>query len=507
MFCDKIKRSAGAWFRVRPGHGIAPFSRPTRSIIVHARAARYRLRGGESGRRFEPARFLANNSPRMFTRKLPAIMQNATRFLLDESHAGVSRDDAPAVFRLRQHFPRPVEPDLVAAVRREIAPFLANVEAGQRIAVTGSSRGIANLALVVRECVSALREAGAEPFVVPGMGSHGGATAEGQIRVLDDTNAITEASVGCRIESSMEVVQIGTTDAGFPVFQDKLCHDADGVLVVNRVKPHTGFTERVESGICKMLVIGMGKQAGASKIHQQALRTDMGRIVLDAVRIIVESSRPRLIGAIALVENAFKETALVKGAPTGSCDALVEAESALLKQAYTLLAQLPFDDLDALIVDEIGKNVSGSGMDTNVIGKKPGLTTPRIGAIYVRGLTERTHGNAIGLGHADIMPRSLLGEIDLNSTYMNAFTAKRLSVGKIPMLVENELQAMQILLNFRAREDPASVRLAWIRNTSALDELWASAALLDEARANPLIEIVSAPAPITFDDALALTLP
>ena len=434
-------------------------------------------------------------------------MQNATRFLLDETHAGVGADDVPAIFRLRQQFPRPVEPDVAAAVRREMAPILANVEAGQRIAVTGSSRGIANLALVVRTCVSALREAGADPFVVPAMGSHGGATPEGQVRVLDDTNAITEASVGCAIESSMEVVRIGTTSTGFPVFQDRLCHDADGVLAVNRVKPHTGFTERVESGICKMLVIGMGKQAGASKIHHQALRLGMGRLVLEATRIIVESTRPRLVGAIALVENAFKETAVVRGVPVGSYDALMETESALLEQAYALLPRLPFDDLDGLVVDEIGKNVSGSGMDTNVIGKKEGLTTPRIGAIYVRGLTESTHGNAVGLGNADIMPRSLLAQVDLNSTYMNAFTAKRLFIGKLPMLVETELQAMQILLNFRAEEDPASLRLAWIRNTSMLNELWASEALLDEARANPNIEVLSAPAPIGFDDALALTLP
>ena len=434
-------------------------------------------------------------------------MQNATRFLLDDTQAGVGVDDAPAIFRLRQRFPRPVEPDVAAAVRREMAPILANVEAGQRIAVTGSSRGIANLAVVVRECVSALREAGADPFVVPAMGSHGGATPEGQVRVLDDTNGITEASVGCRIESSMEVVQIGTTSTGFPVYQDRLCHDADGVLAVNRVKPHTGFTERVESGICKMLVIGMGKQAGASRIHQQALRLGMGRLVLEATRIVVESARPRLVGAIGLVENAFKQTAAVQRVPVESSDALIEAEGALLERAYSLLPRLPFEDLDGLIVDEIGKNVSGSGMDTNVIGKKAGMTSPRIGAIYVRGLTEGTHGNAVGLGNADIMPRALLQHVDLNSTYMNAFTAKRLSICKVPMLVENELQALQVLLNFRAEADPGSLRLAWIRNTSMLDELWASEALLDEARANPNIEVLSEPAPIGFDNTLALTAP
>jgi hypothetical protein len=357
---------------------------------------------------------------------------------------------------------------------------------------------------VIRECVSALKARGAEPFVFPGMGSHGGATAEGQIRVLEETHGITEQSVGCPIRSSMDVVQVGTTATGFPVYQDRICHEADGVLVVNRVKPHTGFTERVESGLCKMLVIGMGKQAGASKIHQQSLREPMGRMVLDAARIIVDSDRPRLLGGLALVENAFKETALVKGVAMDSFDALVEAESALLVQAYELLPRLPFDDLDALIVDEMGKNISGSGMDSNIIGKKPGLERPRIGAIFVRGLTEQTHGNATGIGYADLIPRKVFDQVDLNSTYMNAFTAKRPLVGKIPMLMESDLQAMQVLLNFRQGEDPQSLRLAWIRNTSRLDELWVSTALADEVRANARLEILGEAVPITFDADLGL---
>jgi hypothetical protein len=431
-------------------------------------------------------------------------MLNTTRFLLTEKEAGVAAADAPSMLRIRQRFPRPVEQDIEGAVRRELEPLLATVQAGQRIAVTGSSRGISNFARVIRECVSALKARGAEPFVFPGMGSHGGATAEGQIRVLEETHGITEQSVGCPIRSSMDVVQVGTTATGFPVYQDRICHEADGVLVVNRVKPHTGFTERVESGLCKMLVIGMGKQAGASKIHQQSLREPMGRMVLDAARIIVDSDRPRLLGGLALVENAFKETALVKGVAMDSFDALVEAESALLVQAYELLPRLPFDDLDALIVDEMGKNISGSGMDSNIIGKKPGLERPRIGAIFVRGLTEQTHGNATGIGYADLIPRKVFDQVDLNSTYMNAFTAKRPLVGKIPMLMESDLQAMQVLLNFRQGEDPQSLRLAWIRNTSRLDELWVSTALADEVRANARLEIFGEAVPITFDADLGL---
>ncbi len=433
-------------------------------------------------------------------------MHNDTRFSLDAAQAGAGAEDAPALFRLRQRFPRPTE-DIKAAVAREIAPFLQEARKGHRIAITASSRGIADLRLILRECVDALRGVGAEPFVVPAMGSHGGATAAGQIRVLMETHGIDEEALGCPIESDMEVVRIGTTSTGFPVFQERISHDADGVLVVNRVKPHTGFGGRVESGICKMLVIGMGKQAGASKIHQQALREDMGRIVLEATRIIVESPRPRLIGAIALLENAFKEIAVVRGIPVHDFDALVDAESELLETAKSLLPRLPFDALDALIVDEIGKNISGSGMDTNIIGKKQGMDSPRIGAIYIRGLSEATHGNAIGIGNADLMPRSLLPEIDLSSTYMNAFTAKRLMIARIPMLVENELQALQVLLNFRAEEAHDSLRLLWIRNTSALDEMWASKSLLDEARANPNIDILGEAGALAFDDALSFVPP
>ena len=435
------------------------------------------------------------------------MVHNATHFRLDDAQAGVGAADVPAVFKLRQRFARPVESDVGAAVRREIEPLLGRVQAGQQIAITGSSRGISNLALVIKECAAALRGRGADPFVAPGMGSHGGATAPGQVEVLANTNAVTEASVGCPIRSSMDVVQVGTTGTGFPVYQDRLCHESDAVLVINRVKPHTGFTGTVESGLCKMLVIGLGKQAGASKIHQQALRIGMEQLVLDASRIIVENERPRLLGGLALVENAFKETAAVKAVPMDTHDALVEAECALLQEAYRLLPRLPFEELDALIVDEIGKNISGAGMDTNVIGKKAGMTSPRIGAIYVRGLSEATHGNAVGIGNADLMPRRLLEEVDFNSTYMNAFTAKRLSIGKLPLLAENELQAMQVLLNFRQSEDPSSLRLAWIRNTSKLDEMWASSALWDEVEANASLDILDDPKPVGFGDDLRLAAP
>ena len=420
-------------------------------------------------------------------------------FGLDDRQSGISAGDVPGLMRVRQRFDRPREPDVAAAARREARGFLGAVRPGQRIAITGSSRGIPNLASAVREVAAAVREAGAEPFVVPGMGSHGGATAAGQIEVLAN-NGITEETVRAPIRSSMEVIRVGTTSTGFPVFLDRNASESDGIVVVNRVKPHTGFTGKVESGLCKMMVIGLGKQAGAQKIHQQSLEVEMRRMILEASRIILERSPAPFLGGLALVDNAFKETALVRGVSMRSHDALVDEEGALLERAYGWLPRIPFDEMDTLIVDEIGKNVSGSGMDTNVIGTKPGLERPRIGAIYVRGLTAETHGNATGIGQADVMPRRLLQEIDLHSTYMNTFTAKRLLGSKMPLMAENDLQALQVCLTVRADEDPATARMVRIRNTNLLAEFEASPALRGEIEDRPSLEIVEETKSLHFDE-------
>ena len=419
-------------------------------------------------------------------------------FGLDDHQSGISTSDIPALMRVRQNFDRPREPDVATAARREVMPFLAAVRPRQRIAVTGSSRGIPNLAVTVREVAAAIRETGAEPFVVPGMGSHGGATAAGQIEVLAN-NGITEDTVRAPIRSSMEVIQVGTTSTGFPVYLDRNASEADGIVVVNRVKPHTGFTGRVESGICKMMVIGLGKQAGAQKIHQQSLKVEMRRMIQEASRIILERSPATFLGGIALVDNAFKETAMIRGVSMRSHDALIDEEGALLEIAYGHLPRIPFEDVDTLIVDEIGKNVSGSGMDTNVIGTKPGLERPRIGAIYVRALTPETHGNATGIGQADVMPRRLLEEIDFHSTYMNTFTAKRLVGSKMPLMAENDLQAMQVCLTVRAEEDPSTARVVRIRNTNLLAEFDASPALREEIEAHSSLEILDEAEPLRFD--------
>jgi hypothetical protein len=419
-------------------------------------------------------------------------------FQLTHVQSGVAGDQFPPLRRVRQRFPREAEADVPAAVRREIAPHLERVGKGMRVAVTAGSRGIARLPEITREVVLALSERGARPFIVPAMGSHGGATAEGQKALLAELG-FSESAMGCPVESSMDVVQLGTTSHGFPVYWDRNAAGADGVFVINRVKAHTIITGPVESGICKMLVIGLGKQSGADRIHKQALRVPLGEMVLEASRIIVRSPHVRLLGALGIVENAYKQVARVKGLALDDHGRLVEQESALLQDANRLMPRIPFDDLDVLIVEEIGKNVSGTGMDTNVIGRKDGQLTPRIGAIYVRGLTAETHGNAHGIGMADVVPRRLLAHLDLNAMYMNAYTSRRVAQSKLPLLTESDLQALQVCMGFREDERTDRVRLAWIRNTARLEELLVSPALLSEADTNPLLEPLPGEVPMVFD--------
>lgn len=405
-----------------------------------------------------------------------------------------------------QHFPRPQIEDIPAAVRHALAPVVAKVSRGARIAITGSSRGITNQALVLRTCVELLLEVGAKPFVLPGMGSHGGATVEGQRGILDAAG-IREETLGCPVEATMDTEQVGITSTGFPVFQDRLACAADGVLLVNRVKPHTGFTDRVESGICKMMVIGLGKQAGASRIHQQGLHVPMGRMILEASRILLESNQVRYVGALGLVENPFHETALIESLRVDSHEALVADEHRLLEQAYTWLPRIPFEQLDGLIVDELGKDISGTGMDTNVIARKEGLEHPRIGAIFVRGISAKSCGNANGIGMADVIPAALVEKIDFAVTYMNAFTSKRLMGIKLPLLAANEAQAVQVLMNFRAAAEPESVRLMRIRNTICLDRFWVSESLAEAVKAHPHLEALGPAQPLCTNPAGELLLP
>ncbi len=340
----------------------------------------------------------------------------------------------PRVIRVRQEFARPILSDPAMDLSRRLAEqrVMAGVAAGARIAVAVGSRGISNLALVVQQLVQELRDVGAEPFIVPAMGSHGGATASGQIAVLNHFG-VTERSAGAPIRSSMETVRIGITSNGIPVHVDRLAHEADGIIVVNRIKPHVSFRGPYESGIMKMLAIGLGKQKGAEICHQLGFDR-MSEAVLEIGREIL--ARARIIAAVGLIENAYHETCrIVVLHPTE----IEPMEPALLDDAWKLLPRFFFEQLDVLVIDEAGKNISGTGFDNNIVGR---YTTdsahggPSISRIVVRDLTPETGGNANGIGIADVITRRVYDQFRFEDSYPNALTSTATRSVRIPMVMD-----------------------------------------------------------------------
>ena len=312
--------------------------------------------------------------------------------------------------------------DIPAHVRAQLQPILDRVALDDRVAITAGSRGIANMPLILRACGDAIREVGGDPFIVPAMGSHGGATADGQRDLLASYGIIRE-NVGMPVVSSMDVQQIGAVD-DMPVYTSTTALEADHVLLINRVKPHTDFRGSIESGLAKICAIGLGKQQGAQTIHSYGTR-GLRDLMPRAARVVVEKTG-KVIGGLAILENAYDRTARVEFVEPDGIGA--EAEIALQASAKDLMCSLPFDKLDVLIVDEMGKNISGTGMDTNILGRMfvPGVAEPdrpRITAVVVLDLTYESHGNAIGVGLADVTTERLASSIDWQATYMNSYTA------------------------------------------------------------------------------------
>ncbi|ONI68252.1 DUF2088 domain-containing protein [Kribbella sp. ALI-6-A] len=389
----------------------------------------------------------------------------------------------PQVTPVRRLIPDlPTETDPYGAARAALAELPAAIQPGARIAVTAGSRGIRDLVPVVKAAVDWLRDAGADPFVVPAMGSHGGATAEGQREMLAGLG-VTPESVGCPVEATMETVVVGKLDDGTPVHHDAIAAAADGVLLVNRVKPHTDFHGPVESGLAKILAIGLGNHRGAASLHAGGIPS-LGGAIEAAARIVVAEGK--ILGGLAILENAVDQTATVEFLPPDGIGAA--AENALLQRAGSLMGRLPFDELDVLVVDEMGKDKSGTGMDTNVIGRCwvhgiPEFELPSIAAITVHRLTEASHGNASGLGLADVIPARILEQIDLRASYVNALTsgaggARR---SRLPMVLENDAAAVLAAAAMSGRRDWSELRLARIRDTLSPHELLVSPALLEEA--------------------------
>ncbi len=406
--------------------------------------------------------------------------------------------EVPQVFPVRRHHAQlPREPDAYTAARAALQPLAARVHRGDRIAVTAGSRGISDIATVVRAAVDWLAEAGAQPFVVPAMGSHGGATAEGQREVLAGLG-ITEETMGAPVRATMDTVVLGHLVDGTPVHHDREVAEADGVLLVNRVKPHTDFRGPVESGLAKILAIGLGNHRGAATMHAGGI-APLGACVVEAARTII--ARGGVLGGLAILENAHEQTAAVE--LLGADGIAGPEESALLDRASALLGRLPFDDLDVLVVDEMGKDKSGTGMDTNVLGRcwvpnVPDFETPDINVVTVHRLSPDSHGNASGLGLADVMPLALLEQIDMRASYVNALTsgaggARR---SRMPMVLEDDEAAVLGAIAMSGRRDHAQLRLARIHDTLSTSALLVSAALLDEVEGHPELEVLGEPVPL-----------
>lgn len=391
-----------------------------------------------------------------------------------------------------------------AATQDALEPLRVRIQPGARIAVTAGSRGIHDLVPVVRAAVEWLTAAGAAPFVVPAMGSHGGATADGQREMLAGLG-ITPESVGCPIEATMETVVVGKLDDGTPVYHDAIAAAADGVLVINRVKPHTDFHGPIESGLAKILAIGLGNHAGAAALHAGGIPS-LGAAIEAAARVVV--AQGNVLGGLGILENALERTAAVEFVPADGIAGA--AEHALLQRASSLLGRLPFDELDVLVVDELGKDKSGAGMDTNVIGRCwvhgiPEFESPSIAAISVHSLSEASHGNASGLGLADVMPARLLEQIDLQASYVNALTsgaggARR---SRLPMVMEDDEAAVLAAITMCGRRDWTELRLARIKDTLSPHELLVTPALLDEAADRFDLEITGAAGDLTVDGKLS----
>ncbi|GIQ69789.1 DUF2088 domain-containing protein [Xylanibacillus composti] len=396
----------------------------------------------------------------------------------------------PKWIKIRQRFAGRAVGDIEAEVAAQLASIQIRerIKPGMRIALTAGSRGISNIAQILKAAADVLKELGALPFLIPAMGSHGGATAEGQVQVLESLG-ITEAYCGVPIRSSMETVCIGATPQGIPVHTDKLAWEADGVIIVNRIKVHTDFKSRVglESGLMKMAAIGMGKHRQATLLHHRGVH-GIRDLMPEVAEVVL--AQHRIICGIGIVENALDETALIEAIEPRR---IREREQALLKLAAAWMPKLPTDKLDLLIVDEIGKDHSGTGMDTNIIGRmrilgEPEPETPSIQYIMACDLSEASHGNALGIGLADVTTRKLVDKIDRRAMNENVITSSFLARANIPITLDNDLEAVRAAMRGLWGIEGPEARIMRIRSTLHLGEMYVSEAVFEEIRGFPAIE-------------------
>jgi len=407
----------------------------------------------------------------------------------------------PKTFRLRQKFERPLVADVAAAVRAEFARIAVaqRVQPGQSVAVTAGSRGITNIAAILKATVDFFRAAGAQPFIVAAMGSHGGGTPDGQRGILRNYG-ITEESFGCPVRTRMETTVIEHTPEGIPVHFGCDAMAADHVVVVGRVKPHTELFGDHQSGLMKMLLIGLGKHEGAKIYHRAFVDHPFDHIVRSVGRRVIEKGH--ILAGLGIVENACDETGLIRAMLPHEIEA---QDRELLALSIRWLPWLPFDHADLLLVDEIGKEISGCGMDTNIIGRKRHEHRagedefPKIKRIAVRSLTEQTHGNATGLGKCEFCLTRVVEAMDKHVTYINVATACHPQVGMIPPHYDTDRELLDVSLATIGLTEPPQAKLLWIRNTLKVEEVECGEVYLPLARERSDLEILTDPRPLSFD--------
>ncbi len=401
------------------------------------------------------------------------------------------------MLRVRQVFPRPRLADIPGGVRATLGAARLPIKRGDTVAVGAGSRGIANIDAIVKAVIGCLQDLGARPFVFPAMGSHGGATPEGQREVLAHYG-ITEATIGCEIRATMDVVQVGEA-LGMPVWLDRIASEADWVGLVNRVKPHTDFKGSIESGLFKMLTIGLGKWHGATQYHRANVNHGYETVITAVGREMLAKAR---IGfGLGIVENGYDETARVEAFNAADLEA---GERRLLKDAREWMARLPFSPIDVLVVEEIGKNISGAGMDTNVIGRpsnphEPFPADPKILWIVALDLTEESGGNATGIGNAEFTTRRLRDKIDWKKTAINCLTACAPNGAKMPLAFDSDREAVESALSCIGLTPPEQARVIRIKNTLVLGEIECSEAFLPEIAQRSDLEVIGVPRPLGFD--------
>ena len=402
---------------------------------------------------------------------------------------------------VRQNFPHRKLEDIPAAVHRELlaGDLVSRLSPGARIAIGVGSRGISNLAGIVRAVVDFLTGQGFRPFLFPAMGSHGAANAAGQARVLAHYG-VEESTMGCPVVSSFDVVSLGRTEQGIEVFAGKDAWESDAIFVINRVKWHTSFEGAIESGVSKMLALGLGKIEGASSCHGHARRLGMPAVIRSVAGHLLATGK--VLGGLAIAEDAYHDTAQVNALAAAG---LIEREVELLRLVKSWMGKLPVPSLDVLIVDEIGKNISGTGMDLKVVNRgvhgqyNPWPDTPRVERIFIRSLSELSYGNGVGIGLADVIHDRVLEKIDVNAGRINATTSGSLAAVRTPLHFPSDRECLELLAATVGKFDPGAVTMGWIRNTLDLGIFALTENLMDEIAKNPMLKVTGPPFAPAFD--------